>query len=419
MDADFDRRGGRARRGGSRDAGTCGCLGARRAGVLGAGRALQPPGRPARTHAASPGGGPGLRARAGRRGRAPRDHGAAAARGQSPAAHGELHGARHADGEAAAHARRLPRAARLPHRARRRHGHCAARAACAHPPRRVHLRPRPQRLPRRPHRRTRRTARYGLPGGRGRRRLQSAGARSRTRRRSRRLPSGRQHRLLRAAGLRLRGALRGLERQRPLRPARSHGPDLRRALPGLQRQRPLGRQPDRRRRRRALLHRVADPVGARAIVVSNGQRTIAVEVVDQEGLFNTSPGADPPARRRGGYQLDGVFISATHDESAPDTLGISGRRHDLERQRVLRGLPGGAVRPGDRAGLPRDAPGVRSLRRSHGAGQPAPVLVLVPLRGRPADAGAPGGRTERADDRDDGDVCQHAETLAFNSGTPG
>src|ERR1700730_13620806 len=32
--------------------------------------------------------------------------------------------------------------------------------------------------------------------------------------------------------------------------------------------------------------RVADPVGARALVVSNGHSTIAVEVVDQEGLFN-------------------------------------------------------------------------------------------------------------------------------------
>src|SRR5438105_7644455 len=31
---------------------------------------------------------------------------------------------------------------------------------------------------------------------------------------------------------------------------------------------------------------VADPVGARAMVVTSGKRTIAVEVVDQEGLFN-------------------------------------------------------------------------------------------------------------------------------------
>src|SRR5579862_529574 len=30
---------------------------------------------------------------------------------------------------------------------------------------------------------------------------------------------------------------------------------------------------------------VADPVGARAMVVSNGRQTVAVEVVDQEGLF--------------------------------------------------------------------------------------------------------------------------------------
>src|SRR5262249_49710690 len=32
--------------------------------------------------------------------------------------------------------------------------------------------------------------------------------------------------------------------------------------------------------------RVADPVTARAVVVSNGKTTIAIEVLDQEGLFN-------------------------------------------------------------------------------------------------------------------------------------
>jgi hypothetical protein len=31
---------------------------------------------------------------------------------------------------------------------------------------------------------------------------------------------------------------------------------------------------------------VADPPGARAIVVSNANRTIAVEVLDHEGAFN-------------------------------------------------------------------------------------------------------------------------------------
>src|SRR5262245_24772336 len=70
--------------------------------------------------------------------------------------------------------------------------------------------------------------------------------------------------------------------------------------------------------------RVADPVGARAIVVSNGPRTIAVEVVDQEGLFNIYQDRIRSAAQRAGVHLDGIFISATHDESAPDTLGLSG-----------------------------------------------------------------------------------------------
>jgi hypothetical protein len=70
--------------------------------------------------------------------------------------------------------------------------------------------------------------------------------------------------------------------------------------------------------------RVADPVGARAIVVSHGNRTIAVEVVDQEGLFNVYQQRIREQVARDGYRLDGIFISATHDESAPDSLGLSG-----------------------------------------------------------------------------------------------
>ncbi len=69
---------------------------------------------------------------------------------------------------------------------------------------------------------------------------------------------------------------------------------------------------------------VADPVGARALAVSNGRRTIAVEVVDQEGLFNLFQDRIRAKVAADGYHLGGIFISATHDESAPDTLGLSG-----------------------------------------------------------------------------------------------
>jgi hypothetical protein len=69
---------------------------------------------------------------------------------------------------------------------------------------------------------------------------------------------------------------------------------------------------------------VADDVGARALVISAAGHAIAIEVVDQEGLFNVY--ADRIRQRvlSDGYRLDNVQISATHDESAPDTLGLGG-----------------------------------------------------------------------------------------------
>lgn len=69
---------------------------------------------------------------------------------------------------------------------------------------------------------------------------------------------------------------------------------------------------------------VADHIDARALVVSNHTHTIALEVLDQEGLFNVYQARIRAKVLGDGYPLDGIFISATHDESAPDTLGISG-----------------------------------------------------------------------------------------------
>jgi hypothetical protein len=69
---------------------------------------------------------------------------------------------------------------------------------------------------------------------------------------------------------------------------------------------------------------VADPVGARALVVSNGRRTVAIEVVDNEGLFNVYADRVRAKVAADGYRLDSVQISSTHDESAPDTLGLGG-----------------------------------------------------------------------------------------------
>jgi hypothetical protein len=73
----------------------------------------------------------------------------------------------------------------------------------------------------------------------------------------------------------------------------------------------------------------ADPVTSRALVVGNGTTRIAVEVTDQEGLFNVyqqairdKVNADLAANHQ--PPLDDIFISATHDESAPDSLGLGG-----------------------------------------------------------------------------------------------
>ena len=70
---------------------------------------------------------------------------------------------------------------------------------------------------------------------------------------------------------------------------------------------------------------VADPVGARALVVANGSRTVAMEVVDNEGLFNVYADRIRAKVRADGYRLDSIQISSTHDESAPDTIGLGGQ----------------------------------------------------------------------------------------------
>lgn len=69
---------------------------------------------------------------------------------------------------------------------------------------------------------------------------------------------------------------------------------------------------------------VLDLVGARAFVVSSGARRIAVEVLDHEGLFNTYMDRIRAKVAADGYDLDETFISSTHDESAPDSLGLYG-----------------------------------------------------------------------------------------------
>ena len=69
---------------------------------------------------------------------------------------------------------------------------------------------------------------------------------------------------------------------------------------------------------------VADPVTARAMVVGNGRTTTAVEVVDNEGLFNVFADRIREKVLADGDRLGAIEISSTHDESAPDTIGLGG-----------------------------------------------------------------------------------------------
>jgi hypothetical protein len=69
---------------------------------------------------------------------------------------------------------------------------------------------------------------------------------------------------------------------------------------------------------------VADPVGARALVVGNGRQAVAIEVVDNEGLFNVYADRIRAKVAADGYHIGNIQISSTHDESAPDTIGLGG-----------------------------------------------------------------------------------------------
>ncbi len=164
---------------------------------------------------------------------------------------------------------------------------------------------------------------------------------------------------------------------------------------------------------------VADPVTARAMVVSNGKQKIAVEVLDQEGLFNVYQAQIRAKVRAAGIHLNGVFISATHDESAPDSLGLGGvsqttsgvnnywvrylvDQSALAIERAYRAMHPARIRytevlePGN----------VRQCWSSYPFvdDQHIPVLEAVNARGKAIVTLA--------------SVSQHSETLGFNGGTP-
>jgi len=160
---------------------------------------------------------------------------------------------------------------------------------------------------------------------------------------------------------------------------------------------------------------VYDPVGARAVAVSNGKRTIVIEVVDQEGLFDTYQQRIRDRVAHDGVKVDGIFISATHDESAPDTLGLSGvaqttssvnayfaaylvERSALAIERAVRALRPARVRYAEAT----ESANLRQCWSSYPYvdDQLIPVMQAVDARGKTIATLA--------------SVSQHAETLGFN-----
>ena len=100
----------------------------------------------------------------------------------------------------------------------------------------------------------------------------------------------------------------------------------RRPVRRLQRQRTLGRHPARRRRRHAALREQGGRPddGACARRLEPRRRRSRSRCSTRKACSTSTSSASAPRSRADGYHLDGIFISATHDESAPDTLGISG-----------------------------------------------------------------------------------------------
>ncbi len=165
--------------------------------------------------------------------------------------------------------------------------------------------------------------------------------------------------------------------------------------------------------------RVADGVGARATVVKVGKRTIAVEVLDQEGLFNIYQDQIRARVRADGVRLGGVYISANHDESAPDSLGLGGVSQTTSGvnaywtkymvaqsakaiERAYRSMRPARIRYTEVL-EPRD---LRQCWSSYPYvdDQRIPVLEAVDVHNRAIVTLA--------------SVSQHVETLGFNGGTP-
>ncbi len=174
-----------------------------------------------------------------------------------------------------------------------------------------------------------------------------------------------------------------------------------------------------------LYQRIADAVTARAVVVSSGNQTIAVEVEDHEGLFDTYQQQIRDKVAADGFKLDGIFISSTHDESAPDTIGLYGYSDP-----VTNTVPLSSVNHYWGNYLVRRS--VEAIENAYRARQPARVRyaeAIQPPNLRQCFSSYPFVDdqlmpTMEAVDASNpnhviailGDVSQHTETLGFNGG---
>ncbi|HZT67878.1 MAG TPA: hypothetical protein VFA11_18960 [Acidimicrobiales bacterium] len=68
----------------------------------------------------------------------------------------------------------------------------------------------------------------------------------------------------------------------------------------------------------------ASPVQAEAVVLSDGNSRVALVVVDSIGLFNVTMDQIRAEVRAKDPAIGSVFVSSTHDESAPDPIGLWG-----------------------------------------------------------------------------------------------
>src|SRR2546426_11216967 len=68
----------------------------------------------------------------------------------------------------------------------------------------------------------------------------------------------------------------------------------------------------------------ANPIRSEAVVFARGDTKIALVVVDSIGLFNTGMDLIRQAAKKLAPDVQQIFVSSTHDESAPDPIGLWG-----------------------------------------------------------------------------------------------